>query len=282
MYDDVQAQVRSLQSLGITEENYGIFLAPIIMELLPHEVQLNINRTLDEELCNLTRFLTIIKCETNAREKCTTDMEQERVGKNVFSSEELLSAASLFAGQKSKPLCVFCKKPHWSDKDLEKCRKIFDPSSQKQVLKRGDYYFLGLKENHKIRDCKRKKGCFYCKGLHNFAICSERDKKDDKNKEDSPGRTTNNSATCHVQKQLTPALLLQTAAVILENPNTKQQVKMKVLLDAGSQRTYISERIQKFLNLSTEAVEDVNISTFGNSQTLSKSIDPVLLAAKTI
>ena len=122
---------------------------------------------------------------------------------------------------------------------------------------------------------------FLLKGLHNSAICSERDKKDDKNKEDSPGRTTNNSATCHVQKQLTPALLLQTAAVILENPNTKQQVKMKVLLDAGSQRTYISERIQKFLNLSTEAVEDVNISTFGNSQTLSKSVDRILLVVIT-
>ena len=84
-----------------------------------------------------------------------------------------------------------------------------------------------------------------------------------------------------MQKQLTPALLLQTAAVILENPNTKQQVKMKVLLDAGSQRTYISERIQKFLNLSTEAVEDVNISTFGNSQTLSKSVDRILLVVIT-
>ena len=134
---------------------------------------------------------------------------------------------------------------------------------------------------HKIRDCERAKGCFYFKGLHNCAICSERDKKDDKNKEDSPSRTTNNSATCHVQNQLTPAVLLQTAAVILENPDTKQQVKLKVLLDAGSQRTYISERIRKFLNLSTEAIEDVNISTFGNSQTLSKSIDCVLLVAKT-
>ena len=84
-----------------------------------------------------------------------------------------------------------------------------------------------------------------------------------------------------MQNQLTPAVLLRTAAVILENPNTKQQVKMKVPLDAGSQRTYISERIQKFLSLSTEAVEDVNISTFGNSQTLSKSIDRVLLVVKT-
>ena len=172
LYDDVPAQVRSLQSLGITEENYGTFLAPIIMELLPHEVQLNINRTLDEELWNLTRLLTIIKCEINAREKCTTAMEQERVGKNVFSSEEPLSAASLFAGQKSKPLCVFCKKPHWSDK----CRTITDPSSRKQFLKQGSYCFLCLKEVHKIRDCKRKKGCFYCKGLHNSTICSERDK----------------------------------------------------------------------------------------------------------
>ena len=68
LYDDVQEQVRSLRSLRITEENYGIFLAPIVMELLPHEVQLNINRTLDEELWNLIRLLTIIKCEINARE----------------------------------------------------------------------------------------------------------------------------------------------------------------------------------------------------------------------
>ena len=90
LYDDVQAQVRSLQSLGITEENYGTFLAPIIMELLPHEVQLNINRTLDEELWNLTRLLTITKCEINAGEKCTNAMEQERLGKNVFSSEDSL------------------------------------------------------------------------------------------------------------------------------------------------------------------------------------------------
>ena len=114
-YDDVPEQVRSLQSLAITEENYGTFLAPIIIELLPHEVQLNINRTLDEELWNHTRLLTIIKCEINAREKCTTAMEHERIGKNFFSSEEPLSAGSLFAGQKSKPLC-FCKKLHWSEK----------------------------------------------------------------------------------------------------------------------------------------------------------------------
>ena len=90
--------------------------------------------------------------------------------------------------------------------------QMSDPSSRKQFLKQGRYRFLCLKEDHKIRDRKRKKGCFYCKGLH----------KNDKNQEDSPTRTTNNLAMCDVQNELTPALLLQTAAVILENPNRKR------------------------------------------------------------
>ena len=57
LYDDAEAQVRILQSLGTTEENYGTFLAPIIMKLVPLEV-----------LWNLNRFLMIIECEINARE----------------------------------------------------------------------------------------------------------------------------------------------------------------------------------------------------------------------
>ena len=78
----------------------------------------------------------------------------------------------------------------------------------------------------------------------------------------------------------TAAVLLQTATVILENPDTKQQVKKRVLLDASFQRTYISERIRKFVNLSTEAVEDANISIV-SIQAISKSIDRVSLVAKT-
>ena len=86
------------------------------MKLLPHEVQLNINRILGKGFSSLTRFLMIIKCVINAKEICTTNMEQERVCKDVISSKEPLSTASLFAGQKSYSLCVFCKKPHCSDK----------------------------------------------------------------------------------------------------------------------------------------------------------------------
>ena len=75
-------------------------------------------------------------------------------------------------------------------------------------MKQGGYCFLCLNEDLEIRDCKEKKGCLYWKGLHSSTICSEKDKKDDKNKENSPNKMTNNAATCHVQNQLTPAVLL--------------------------------------------------------------------------
>ena len=124
---------------------------------------------------------------------------------------------------------------------------------------------------------EKEEELFLLQGITQFCyLFWRRDKKDDKSKGNPSSRTTYNSATCHMQNPLTLAVLWQTAAVIL-----KQQVKVKILLDRGSQRTYISERTWKFLNLSTEAVEDVNISTFENSQTLSKSIDRLLLVAKT-
>ena len=84
LYDDVQAQARRLQGLGITKENYGAFLALIMVELLPHEVQLNINRTLYGKILSLTILLMVIKCEINATERCITAMKQETIGKNVF------------------------------------------------------------------------------------------------------------------------------------------------------------------------------------------------------
>ena len=143
------------------------------------------------------------------------------------------------------------------------------------------YCFVCLNEDQKIRDCKKKKGCLYCKGSHNSTICSERDKKNDKNKEDSHSRTTNNSVTCQRAKPINISSIITNRWNNPRKLQHKTKVKVKALLDAGSQRTYISARIRKFLNLCTAAVEDVIISTFGNFQTLSKSIDRVLLVAKT-
>ena len=58
-------------------------------------------------------------------------------------------------------------------------------------------------------------------------------------------------ATEHLQSVVnsSTSVLLQTAKGILSDTQEKRSVVVKILMDAGSQRTYISERIVKQLKL---------------------------------
>ena len=58
-------------------------------------------------------------------------------------------------------------------------------------------------------------------------------------------------ATEHLQSVVnsSTSVLLQTAKGILSDTQEKRSLVVKILMDAGSQRTYISERIVKQLKL---------------------------------
>ena len=74
--------------------------------------------------------------------------------------------------------------------------------------------------------------------MHNSAVC------DDRNKQ--VNQTTNWASKVS-------SILLQTADIVLENPNNKKQVKTKVLFDQGSQRSYVTKRIKNVLGLTAIA-----------------------------
>ena len=48
---------------------------------------------------------------------------------------------------------------------------IADPEARKEFLKKGKRCFLCLNVDHVGRNCTKSKSCFYCKGMHNSAIC---------------------------------------------------------------------------------------------------------------
>ena len=98
----------------------------------------------------------------------------------------------------------FCQDKQWSDK----CEVVTDPLSWKEFLKKSGKCFLCLKDNHQVKDCKKSKPCYYCKGLHNSAICFQKDKKGDPSKlaeeikQDEKTEFTENSHGCHVQSNV--------------------------------------------------------------------------------
>ena len=72
-------------------------------------------------------------------------------------------------------------------------------------------------------------------------------------------------------------ILLQTASAVVSNLNSSERKNTLLLLDSGSQRSYISEKLRNELNLPTLRRERLFIKTFGNSNSKCKNVDIVPL-----
>ena len=68
VYDKIHINVRGLESLGVTADQYGSFLIPVIMSKLPAEVRLQVARVTAKEIWEVQEILTVIKAEVEARE----------------------------------------------------------------------------------------------------------------------------------------------------------------------------------------------------------------------
>ena len=202
----------------------------------------------------------LINLELRARETCTV-LEKTEGGKNSahFDSELPYTGSSLHSGshrsrfQSGNPSksggnikCIFCRGNHWSDK----CNVISDFEARKDFLKKEKICFLCLKPDHLSCNCTKTIPCNYCKGMHNSAICNDRNKQ---------GNQTFMNCASNVS-----SIFLQTADIVLANPNNKKQVKTKVLFDQGSDRSYVTKRIKNVLDLAAIAEETISTSTFMN------------------
>ena len=87
-----------------------------------------------------------------------------------------------------------------------------------------------------MKNCKKSKPCYFCKRLQNSVICFQKDKKGDSPKlpdeikQDEKTESTGNSQGWHVQFDVS-FVMLQTAVVVVKNPNDSKKLKIKVLFD---------------------------------------------------
>ena len=59
---------------------------------------------------------------------------------------------------------------------------------------------------------------------------------------------------------------LQTADCIISNPSEVKSLKVKVLLDPGSQKMYLSDTVRVLLQLDTISKQHVQIKAFGETK----------------
>ena len=68
VYDRISINIRGLESLGVSSNQYGSLLIPVIMSKMPPEIRVQIARNKAREVWDMSELLEVIRQEVEARE----------------------------------------------------------------------------------------------------------------------------------------------------------------------------------------------------------------------
>ena len=299
LYDTVESHIRALKSLGIPSQSYGNLLCSMLMNKLPQDLRILISRDIKNDNWDLDRLLELLEAEVEARERATSNSSAgssnlHRNPQPKLQGRQLPSGAVLQTGG-STISCTYCQGPHTSNS----CKTVSNVTARKDILRKGGRCFLCLKKNHLCRDCNSKTQCFKCRGRHHISICT---KDSNERKSENPAnvqkgaqqdqglqaqqKTGSENNPLKQQTNLfvsskTPVLLQTAQATITQGDHaTVNSAKVRVILDSGSQRSYITNRVRNQLNLPTEKTETMVIKTFGSEEERIQTCDSVKFVLK--
>lgn len=166
--------------------------------------------------------------------------------------------------QNGNKISRFCTGQHWSDE----CGRYTAAEERKQRI--NGSCFICMKQGHKVAECGLKKQCVYCHqwNNHNRSLCPK--KFGAFNREGAhliEELLQEDESGIHENALLSygEMVLMQTATADISNSINGQIQSVRMLLDTGNQRTYISEALAKKLSLKGEESE-INLVTFGSEK----------------
>ena len=284
-YDSIEYHLRSLEALGEDIEHRH-FVA-LITEKLPKAVLYQLYMMKGEEDWTVAKLRELLGKHITAMEMAGGEIHhpsqlppiqpaykqghQQREFRSYKSTAgELLAGGSSDPSQRSSQKvlkCVFCGQNHWSDE----CPKY--TTQQARIEKLKGLCFKCLQKGHMAKDCQRQRSCYHCgKTSHHRSLCSRLFTTNDGEVHDSelqtisargdPEKAENEGATVACGNQV----LMQTAtATILKSPGN-QATQVRMILDSGSQRTYITEKLADNLKLTLKPPEKLMVATFGSDK----------------
>lgn len=264
LYDTVEANVRNLMSVGVKAEAYGALLSSVLMNKLPAELKLIVSRQIGEEEWKLDSLMI------RARERSVST--ESREGRRP--TKEHATDVALLVGGSTTLSCCFCKQEH----PLRDCTDIVEVEARKQALRRNGRCYICLRRNHIARKCCSNIKCTECDGRHHVAVCPARSKGPTKTSpltSDPPRGGLNPEALTYNPSPNDQALwtyssksvLLQTATAVVFNPDDPSKaIEIHIVLDTGSQSSYLTDTVRDRLALRIGGERQMSIVTFGSSE----------------
>uniref|UniRef100_A0A915B870 CCHC-type domain-containing protein n=1 Tax=Parascaris univalens TaxID=6257 RepID=A0A915B870_PARUN len=169
----------------------------------------------------------------------------------------------------TRQVCAFCSEPHWADScpRFTTLKERFDRARQLRLC------FKCLREGHNQNDCTRNVSCYHCKRKgHPTALCKTWHRSQQGKEENPVGETHTQTirtvaaiATPEQQERDKTVLLLSTFVEVRgDAPHTKT-IKVPVLFDVGSERSFITEEIVQQLGIEVTHKEPLIVDGFGGT-----------------
>lgn len=149
------------------------------------------------------------------------------------------------------------------------CDRVTDTHARREILKRDKGCFVCLRKGHRNDQCQQNKSCRRCQGNHHQSICersfqpagstppvhTNSNLAGDSRSPDERGASNeifNATSVIHATTKSARnsyKVLLQTAATYAQESNSSIQVPVRILLDSGSQRSYVTNALKDKLKL---------------------------------
>jgi len=298
-YDTTESHIRSLSALGKAEDSYGGLLVPIIRGKLPGRIKQNLARSHGKGEWTISELRTAICDELYILE----------IGSEQSDCRTSAQPTASFFSSTSKPpppqprgkaQCPFCKGPY----SALLCESIKDPKQRSDIVRqeRLCFNFLG---HHKVSPCNSKHRCHHCKRKHHTSLCTygqqppvttnpQHAAMTNVTQQTEQGTTISGPATAPpvLPQPVTPqatnptntgqysvmlppqqnkACLLKTAVATISNG--RRNTEAYILLDEGSQRSFVTSDLAKQLVLQPIGQEMINISHFGATHPTNQVLD---------
>ena len=265
----VEVHVRSLENLGRPPEQYGDMFIPLLFTKLPSDIRLAICEKVPPDQHGLRAILSQLQAEVSSRERAeylavTVGGTKSDQTSSRRSPQPATASALTVSSTTESSACVYCSQAHES----RSCTVVTNVKRRKEILRRDGRCYVCLKQHHISRNCKSKVKCAKCQQRHHTTICESSENKASTNTNSSSSESSGTSATAAhtvVTDTTAPrATLLQTAKVTARSSSAQTpSTTVRVILDGGSQRSYVAQHVCDKLSLSTVCREQLTVNAFG-------------------
>ncbi|XP_045477034.1 uncharacterized protein LOC123682465 [Harmonia axyridis] len=270
LYDKLESQLRSLETLDVTSDTCAAMLYPLVESCLPEDLirvwqrssHYDVESTLKIRLDNLMIFL---RKEVENEERITlavAGFDMQSKTKKIVDCppvKNALPTASGLMNNKFQKKCHFCNGSHCSG-DCSDARNWTLADRKKKLIERG-CCFLCLKYGHIARKCRVNSVCSICNGRHVDIMCTKTDETTTKFVPAPKQSNVENSLSNNTYAEV----FLQTLRVRLNGLNKSRMAR--VIIDTGSQRSYIKQSVASEMLYESIRREEMVHALFGGTNT---------------